>query len=679
MSIWDEAELIEEPQAQKPKKNIWDEAELIENEQSAGMGTTKKTTVRPSASRTYPQGIDLKHPENIDTEAFKNNIDTIYNIPQTKIPQRGVLTNSDGNIKLTGGVKTYDYDNYTPAKSEHPIREGLLNVGHNIARALLPKKAENWFIGSKEDEEFLKTYNDSNVPTFEQLRADYDSGAISKDEFIKGLELRGKLNNLTYDKEYRDVRNKNIGKGIVDIGSAAIPVGGGVKLATKGVQLLRPLVGRRAAQFIARGAIGGAEAGALHGAGYSLVDEDVNPVTQIAGDTLGWGTAGALGGGLIGAGNKVFRNIKAKNLKTARTNRPSANMAETPLPANNPLQAENILQNNPIAREAAETFISSGENNVVRNVVPEPIRPANSIDRETKPSKLKSTMKKAGTLPEELQNKNIEYEVLHNPDTVARAQEAIGTDAEVVHRDLLKKISGQGDYENYVLSADDVVKVRELATKLYQEGNNAEAVELTEGIIKAASKTGQALQAYTLWARTTPEGAVTFAQKMIDRYNKSQHKSLKLNDAQMEEIKKLAEKVQQTAEGTRENEIAIGQMQKYIADLTPASWSKKYDTYRYINMLLSSKSRTKDFILTGLNSADSAIDEGIANVIDRVRTLLPNQKAVFNGLKPAEWFKGLKKGFHLWAPFLIMNSIFELYEKYYAAAFSISSIYFIPL
>ena len=296
----------------------------------------------------------------------------------------------------------------------------------------------------------------------------------------------------------------------------------------------------------------------------------------------------------------------------------------------------------PNMSEAVETIVNSG-GSVGRAVKPQ----TTGMLRETNPSKLQETMKKVGTLPEELQNKTIEYEVLHNPNTVAKAQEAIGTDAEAVHRDLLKKISGQGDYENYVLNANDVVKARELATKLYQEGNNKEAVELTEGIIKAASKTGQALQAYTLWARTTPEGAVTFAQKMLDRYNKSQHKKLKLSDAQIEDIKNLAQKVQETAEGTRENEVAIGLMQKYIADLTPVSWQKKYDTYRYINMLLSSKSRTKDFLLTGLNAADTAIDEAIANGIDKVRTLLPNQtQRVFSGLKPKEWISGLKKGFN---------------------------------
>lgn len=593
MSIWDEAELIEEPQ---PKKNIWDEAELIEEPQP--ITGVKKAPVKPQETPAS------KPIEAVESEK-----------PSPLSP-----------TTLAGGVKAFNFDNAEiKPVNEHPIREGLLQAGRGIARAILPKKAENWFIGNKEDEAFLNTYNESNVPTYEKLREYYDNGIISQDDFVKGTELRGKLDRLTADKEYREERNKNIGKGAVDIGSAVIPVGAGAKLTTKGISLLKPVLGRKGAEFVTRGALGGATAGAIHGTGYSLVDEEINPLKQILGDTLGWGAGGALGGAAIGAGNKVYRNIKAKNIRNART------------------EAQN-LKAQPLAEDIQPVINAADNAQVIEPVQNQPsLKPLPS--KELKPSKLKGTMKKAGTLPEQLENKPIEYEVLHNPQTIARAQEEIGADANAVHRDLLKKISGQGDYENYVLNADDVVKARELATKLYQEGNTNDAIELTEGIIKAASKTGQALQAYTLWARTTPQGAIAYAQKMLNRYNKSQHKNLKLSDEQAEKIKELAENVQKTAEGTRENEIAIGQMQKYIADLTPVSWSKKYDTYRYINMLLSPKSRTKDFILTGLNAADSAIDEIIANGIDKVRTLFPNQKKAFGGLKPAEWLTGLKKGF----------------------------------
>ena len=73
MSIWDEAELVEEVPQQK---NIWNEAELVpETNQNAGM-------VTPTAQ-------------------------TRNNTPQTFDTS---LQDDNNNIKLTGSVKTYNYD-----------------------------------------------------------------------------------------------------------------------------------------------------------------------------------------------------------------------------------------------------------------------------------------------------------------------------------------------------------------------------------------------------------------------------------------------------------------------------------------------------------------------------------------------------------------------------------------
>lgn len=607
MSIWDEAELIEEKKEQQPPKSIWDEAELLEVSGTSGrQAQTKPTPIRPVQKQ--------------ETQAL-NNLTT---------------KNNNENITLTGGVEQRLYN-----KSKNPVRNFFRQAGRNTARFLLPKKIENKFLGSKEDEEFLNRYNNNNVPSYAEIKYSLDNNEISRERAEELINRRYKLDILQADSEYRDVRNRNIGQGIVDIGSAAIPVGAGATVTSLGAKALRPLMGKKIGGMVTRGAAGGAIGGGIHGLETGFVNEDVNPLIQgaiEAGAGLGLGGLGAYGLGKIAQrlDARALKNHKPISQMTSAENEVIKNEGKR-YKMTKDIGFDQQAGTPPAAAQSLTTdIINDVQDNFNHNI----------NHREVKPARLKDTMKKAGVLPEQLENKNIEYEVLHNPDTVAKAQEAIWADANAVHRDLLKKISSQGDYENYVLSADDVVKARELATKLYKEGNTEEAVELTEGIIKAASKTGQALQAYTLWARTTPEGAVTYARKMIERYNKSQHKNIKLTDAQAKEIEELAQKVQQTSEGTRENEVAIGKMQKYIADLMPASWTKKYDTYRYINMLLSSKSRVKDFFLTGLNSVDSALDELIANGIDRVRTLFPNQPKAFDGLKTAEWLNGLKKGFN---------------------------------
>ena len=52
-------------------------------------------------TRTYPNQLI----KNMTEEEFKKNIDKIYDIPQADMPQRGVLTNSDGEQILTGRVE----------------------------------------------------------------------------------------------------------------------------------------------------------------------------------------------------------------------------------------------------------------------------------------------------------------------------------------------------------------------------------------------------------------------------------------------------------------------------------------------------------------------------------------------------------------------------------------------
>lgn len=208
------------------------------------------------------------------------------------------------NLKLTGEVKKYN-------ESANPVRNAIRQIGRNTARFILPKKAENWFLGSKEDEEFLKKYNDDNVMSYEDAATLYKQGLISKDEFMKNTGLRLKLDSLKADAEYRDVRNTNIGKGVVDIGTAAIPFGGGGKVATTVAGKLTPYLGRKIATEAAKGAVIGGKAGLAHGVGYGLVDEDINPLTQ----GLIEGGIGAVGGGLLGVGaGKLERTLRAKDI-----------------------------------------------------------------------------------------------------------------------------------------------------------------------------------------------------------------------------------------------------------------------------------------------------------------------------------------------------------------------------
>src|SRR5574344_2203186 len=78
-------------------------------------------------------------------------------------------------------------------------------------------------------------------------------------------------------------------------------------------------------------------------------------------------------------------------------------------------------------------------------------------------------------------------------------------------------------------------------------------------------------------------------------------------------IQELTGKIS-SAKTERESEVAKGLLRKFIVDKVPKTVRNKVNTYRYINMLLSPKSRSKDFIFTAAFQGEQAIDEAFAQL-----------------------------------------------------------------
>jgi len=695
---------------------------------------------------------------NIDQEAFKNNIDNLYDIPQTDIPHSDVYSNSDGKEVHYNGLPLQ-------AKAEmwvEGVNKGVNNL-INKSNAYVEKQNEKVKEQAKQNLQKRAEWEEKH-PIISGIQKDYQPriGAIpSYRGQVPQWELQAKYGLQAPLKEQLKADAKTFGNDMVSA------VNTGVDLATGGESALaRGSIKQFAKEGIKNAAKTGSIGGLTQGITSSLADKGISadlikrPLEYAAmGATMGV-PLGAIGG-VIGHGlnqkarQKVIQELadkrkdwgiafksasgspkraietllkfkkgfvpkafykegigdidlvwgkhdyktgkgyglehiiarrKAQGIDTDQFLKempdtikngvittdpkfPTRKYIEDPnkkisveLSWNekdrkwivtafnqNKSASKRLMNNAPLSNITPENGTRSisgltADNNIITDSA-ENLNPAGA-NADFNQSKLKSTMQQAGTLPEELADKNIEYQILHNDDLIKSAQEAVNANANEVHNSLLKKISGSGDYEDYVLTANDIAQAKTLTEKFFKEGKNAEAIELTEGIIKGASKTGQALQAYSLWAKTTPEGAITYAKKLINRFNKTADKKLTLSDEQINTIKNLAENIQNTSEGTRDNQIAVAQLHKYIGDLFPKSWTKKLDSYRYVNMLLSGKSRMKDFLLTGLNAADSAIDETIANGIDTVRSAVTGKPKVYGGLQPKEWGEGFAKGFN---------------------------------
>jgi len=117
-----------------------------------------------------------------------------------------------------------------------------------------------------------------------------------------------------------------------------------------------------------------------------------------------------------------------------------------------------------------------------------------------------------------------------------------------------------------------------------------------------------------------------------------------ITEADYKNIQKLTTDIE-NATDDRQREVAKALVRKYIGDKIPRKFMNKVNTYRYANMLLSPKSRIKDFLFTGLFQGDQALDEIIANGISKYITQPTKGVKTREGLHFDEWLQGLKKGF----------------------------------
>lgn len=105
------------------------------------------------------------------------------------------------------------------------------------------------------------------------------------------------------------------------------------------------------------------------------------------------------------------------------------------------------------------------------------------------------------------------YDPLANKQLLATAREQIDTDPQ----NALARALGRD-------VTDDATEVNAVAQTLMKDaqerGDFDTAIKLAEAAAERGTKLGQAVQAYSLWGRMTPEGALRYAQNLIAKANK---------------------------------------------------------------------------------------------------------------------------------------------------------------
>lgn len=266
---------------------------------------------------------------------------------------------------------------------------------------------------------------------------------------------------------------------------------------------------------------------------------------------------------------------------------------------------------------------------------------------EIKPSRLAQNAEKSKEVAKYIEEDPPMYEVLHNADLQTNATNEIMSNPEKVRADIISKMTD----EEAELTALDFEKSRQLFQSLQEQGRFDEAINLLQGITQKGTKAGQAVQALSMWSKTTPLGAQKYAQMLLDKYNKGVRKELQkhLTKEELQEIGKTFEELHAKGLTERELEVETAKAMKKVYKVVPKTWAQKLEGYRYINMLLSPKSRIKDALLTAKNAGETAIDETIAGGIDKLRSLVTKDKTRYISANPLvgrrAWIEGAKKGF----------------------------------
>src|SRR5574344_602414 len=194
-------------------------------------------------------------------------------------------------------------------------------------------------------------------------------------------------------------------------------------------------------------------------------------------------------------------------------------------------------------------------------------------------------------------------------------------------------------------NAFDVERTRQIAKRLNAQNTpeaNETLVNLLDKASEQASKSGQAVQAFSLWNNLTPEGAILKTQKLIKQYNERFGKNLKLTQDQINTITKLQEKAQALPDGY-DKDVALAQSLKYQQSIIPKSLGSKIKAYRNIALLPNPKTLGRNIVGNALfNTVDTGA-KALAVPVDMAMSLFTKQRTrVLPQL--GESLKGLKLG-----------------------------------
>ncbi|MEG2361790.1 MAG: hypothetical protein RSB97_08185, partial [Christensenella sp.] len=216
-----------------------------------------------------------------------------------------------------------------------------------------------------------------------------------------------------------------------------------------------------------------------------------------------------------------------------------------------------------------------------------------------------------------------EYEVITNKESLKAAAIKLRMEGQ----DAINEWNRKG-----ITNFDDIdVALGYLLIEKYQmEQNSKELIAVTRKMRKAATKSGQAVQAYAILGRMTPEGMIMYAQSELDEFYEQYvsgksgawvvNKKRAKYELTQSEINTIHEKMTEVAKLDSSNPeqllqkiILLNDVQKILQNKVPSTIGEKLKTWQRISLLFNGKTQLR-------NVLGNAFMVPIANIVDTVGT-----------------------------------------------------------
>lgn len=170
-------------------------------------------------------------------------------------------------------------------------------------------------------------------------------------------------------------------------------------------------------------------------------------------------------------------------------------------------------------------------------------------------------------------------------------------------------------------------------------GNFDKVTQLAENMAQSGTELGRAVHAFAQYDKTTPAGALKFAQKTIADYNKTARKPLQLGHGDIQALMDQAHTIQQMSVG-RERNIASQQLMDQVNNLIPSSVADKAITVWKAGLLTALRTTERNLLGNAVHGVAETVKDAPAALADMLlsaktgkRTLAATVKGVGSGIK----------------------------------------------